>query len=87
MQIDAQKWKVYWLNLSFCLFMAKFHQLAYLHIHINIDVYRPGVGKLSSERHWSLSNAISCPRSGQFSLVTFKGDYAILGARNYKMKA
>ena len=46
-----------------------------------------GVGKLSSERHWSLSNAMSCPRSRQLSLVTFKGDYAILVLRNYKMLA
>ena len=35
----------------------------------------------------SLWNAISCPCSRQLSLVTFKGDYAILALRNYKMQA
>ena len=45
------------------------------------------VGKLSSEMHLSLGNAISCPRSRQLSLVTFKGDYGILDLRNYKIKA
>ena len=48
---------------------------------------KAGVGKLSSEMHLSLWNAILCPRSRQLSLVTFKGDYAILALRNYKMKA
>ena len=48
--------------------------------------YRAGVGKLSSEMHLSLWNAISCP-SRQLALVTFKGDYAILALRNYKMQA
>ena len=45
-----------------------------------------GVGKLSSEMHLLLWNAISCPRSRQLSLVTFKGDYAILALRNYIMQ-
>ena len=45
------------------------------------------MGKLSSVMHLSLWNAISCPRSRQLFLVTFKGDYAILALRNYKMQA
>ena len=45
------------------------------------------MGKLSSEMHLSLWNAISCPRSRQLSWVTFKGDCAILALRNYKMQA
>ena len=49
--------------------------------------YNAGVGKLSSEMHTSLWNVISCPRSRQLSLVTLKGDYAILTLRNYKMQA
>ena len=48
---------------------------------------RARVGKLSSERHWSLPNAISCSRNRQLSLVTFKGDYAMLVLRNYKLQA
>ena len=48
---------------------------------------KPGVGKLSSEMHLSLWNAISCPRSRQLSLVTFKSNCAILAIRNYKMQA
>ena len=48
---------------------------------------KAGVSKLSSEMHLSLWTAISCPRSRQLSLVTFKGDYAILALRNYKMQA
>ena len=47
----------------------------------------PGVGKLSSEKHLSLWNALSCPRSRQLSLVPFKGDYASLALRNYKLQA
>ena len=45
------------------------------------------MGTFSSAMHLSLWNAISCPRSRQLSLVTFKGDYAILVPRNYKMQA
>ena len=45
------------------------------------------MGKLSSEMHLSLWNAIPCPRSRQLSFVTFKGDYAILELRNYKVQA
>ena len=48
---------------------------------------KAGVGIRSSEMHLSLWKAISCPRSRQLSLVTFKGDYAILALRNYKMEA
>ena len=44
------------------------------------------VGKLSPEMHLSLCNAVSCTRSRQLSLVTVKGDYAILAIRNYKMQ-
>ena len=45
------------------------------------------MGKLSTEMHLSLWNAISCPRSRQLSLVTLKGDYAILALHNYKMQS
>ena len=48
---------------------------------------KAGIGKLSSEMHWSLSNAISFPRSRQLSLVTLEGDYAISVLRNYEMQA
>ena len=48
---------------------------------------RAGVGKLSSQMHLSLWNAISCPRSRHLSLVTSKGGYAILALLNYKMQA
>ena len=52
-----------------------------------MELSKTGVGKLSSEMHLSLWNAVSCPRSRQLSLVSFKGDYAILALRNYKMQA
>ena len=45
------------------------------------------MGKLSSERHFSLSNVISCPSSRLLSLVTFRGEYVILALCNYKMQA
>ena len=73
--------------------LLKITQDTYFKSYSNFFLYslphylRSGMGKLSSEVPLSLWNAISCPLSRQLSLVTFKGDYAILALRNNKMQA